>query len=49
MNKDIYRGKKVRLVAIEPEKDAELMAAWPRDTEYARLLDSDPVRLWSAG
>jgi RimJ/RimL family protein N-acetyltransferase len=49
MNKDIYRGEKVRLVAIEPEKDAELMAAWRRDTEYARLLDSDPVRLWSAG
>lgn len=49
MNKDIYRGEKVRLAAMEPEKDAELLAAWRRDTEYARLLDSDPVRLWSAG
>jgi RimJ/RimL family protein N-acetyltransferase len=49
MNKDIYRGKKVRLVAMEPEKDAELMASYRRDTEYARLVDSDPVRLWSAG
>jgi RimJ/RimL family protein N-acetyltransferase len=49
MNKDIYRGAKVRLAAIEPEKDASLLAAWQRDTKYARLLDSDPVRLWSAG
>ncbi len=49
MNKDIYRGTKVRLAAIEPEKDAPLLVAWQRDTEYARLLDSDPVRLWSAG
>ena len=49
MNKDIYRGEKVRLVAMEPEKDAELLAAWRRDTEYTRLLDSDPVRLWSVG
>ena len=49
MRKDIYRGEKVRLVAMEPEKDAELMAAWRRDSEYFRLLDSDPVRLWSVG
>ena len=49
MHNDIYRGGKVRLVAIEPEKDAELMAAWRRDSEYSRLLDSDPVRLRSVG
>jgi RimJ/RimL family protein N-acetyltransferase len=49
MIKDIYRGEKVRLMAIEPEKGAKLMAGWQRDSEYIRLLDSDPVRLWSAG
>lgn len=46
---NIYQGEKVRLVAVEPQKDAELFAAWQRDTEYARLLDSEPVRMWSAG
>lgn len=46
---DVYRGEKVRLVAIDPQKDAQRFASWGRDTEYARLLDSDPVRLWSVG
>jgi RimJ/RimL family protein N-acetyltransferase len=46
---DIFSGEHVRLAAIEPEKDAGLLAAWQRDSEYARLLNSDPVRLWSAG
>ncbi|MFL7840279.1 MAG: GNAT family N-acetyltransferase [Candidatus Promineifilaceae bacterium] len=46
---DVYRGELVRLTAVDPQKDAPLFAAWQRDAEYARLLDSDPVRLWSAG
>ena len=46
---DVYRGEKVRLVAIDPQKDAQRFASWGRDSEYARLLDSDPVRIWSAG
>lgn len=46
---DIFSGEHVRLAAIEPERDARLLATWQRDSEYARLLDSDPVRLWSAG
>ena len=46
---DIYRGDLVRLVAVEPEKDAKRFASWGRDSEYARLLDTDPVRMWSAG
>jgi RimJ/RimL family protein N-acetyltransferase len=49
MNDDIFRGERVRLATIEPEKDAKLMSAWQRDSEYSRLLDSDPARLWSAG
>ena len=49
MIENIYQGEKVRLVAVEPQKDGELFAAWQRDAEYARLLDSEPVRLWSAG
>ena len=46
--KNTYIGKKVRLVAIEPEKDAELLNTWRRDTEYVRLMDSDPVRIFNA-
>ncbi len=49
MNDDIFRGERVRLAAVEPEKDAKLMSAWQHDSEYSRLLDSDPARLWSAG
>jgi RimJ/RimL family protein N-acetyltransferase len=47
MTTDIFRGERLRLVAMEPEKDAPLMNKWRRDTEYARLLDSDPVRLFN--
>ncbi|MCF6278012.1 MAG: GNAT family N-acetyltransferase [Anaerolineales bacterium] len=47
MKFDVFRGEKVRLVAMEPDRDAALMNAWRRDSEYARLLDSDPVRLYS--
>jgi RimJ/RimL family protein N-acetyltransferase len=49
MSDNIYQGEKVRLAAIEPQKDAGLFAAWQRDAGYARMLDSEPVRMWSAG
>src|SRR3989304_3481066 len=41
------QGELVRLVAPEPDRDAELLAKWSRDAEYLRLLDSDPARQWS--
>jgi RimJ/RimL family protein N-acetyltransferase len=47
MEDEIYRGELSRLVALEPDKDAKHFAVWGIDSEYARLLDSDPVRLWS--
>ncbi len=47
MIKDIFSSKKLRLVAMKPEQDAQLMNQWRRDTQYARLLDSDPVRLFN--
>ena len=46
--KNIYIGEKVRLVARDPKEDAARMAVWQRDSEYARLMDSDPVRLFNA-
>ena len=48
MIENIYLGEKIRLQALDPKKDAKRMATWQRDTEYARLADSDPVRLWNA-
>ena len=39
----LLQGELVRLVAANAEKDAELLARWSRDSEYARQLDSDPA------
>lgn len=47
MTTDLFSSEKLRLVALNPETDAKLMNKWRRDTEYARLLDSDPVRLYN--
>jgi len=41
---DLYRGRLVRLAAQDPQRDAETMAGWSFDSEYLRLLDSDPAR-----
>jgi len=44
----LLRGKLVHLVTANSETDAETMARWSRDSEYQRLLDSDPARPKSA-
>lgn len=44
---DLFRGQLVRLTSEEPETLARLEAQWARDTEFHRLADSDPARLWS--
>jgi RimJ/RimL family protein N-acetyltransferase len=41
---DLLHGQLVRLAAANSETDAELLARWSRDSEYARQLDSDPAR-----
>jgi RimJ/RimL family protein N-acetyltransferase len=46
--KDLFRGELVRLTAEAPEDLAAAFARWNRDTEYARLLDLDPMHMWSA-
>jgi RimJ/RimL family protein N-acetyltransferase len=48
INDNLFMGKLVRLTALEPEKASELFSKWNRDSEYARMLDSDAARLWSA-
>ena len=47
MNNDIFRGKLVRLSAENPETYAEHFSRWWHDSEYGRLLDLDPGRLFS--
>jgi RimJ/RimL family protein N-acetyltransferase len=43
MNTDLFHGELVRLTAANSEKDAELLAQWSRDSDYLRLLDTDPA------
>jgi len=45
---DFLRGELVRLTAENPEIMAGNFSRWNQDTEWARLLDSDPARLLSA-
>jgi RimJ/RimL family protein N-acetyltransferase len=47
MNDTLFLGERVRLVAPNPETDAEVFVRWSRDSEFMRLFDSDPARMWS--
>jgi RimJ/RimL family protein N-acetyltransferase len=44
---DLFIGNQTRLTAEDPEVMAKAMTHWSQDSEYLRLLDSDPPRLWS--
>ena len=44
---DLFTGQQTRLTAEDPETMAKAFARWNLDSEYLRLLDSDPARLWS--
>jgi RimJ/RimL family protein N-acetyltransferase len=46
--KDILKGELVRLSAFDPEEMGKAYAIWNRDSEFKRLLDTDPNRLYSA-
>jgi RimJ/RimL family protein N-acetyltransferase len=47
MNNSIFDGKLVRLTIVDPEKDAEILAKWNRDSEYSRLLNDDAAYMWT--
>ena len=47
MIKDIYRGDLVRLAAIDPEESAAAISRFSHDSEYYRLMDSYPCRLFT--
>lgn len=44
MNTPLFHGQLIRLVAVNPEKDAELMAKWSQDSEFLRFFDTAPAR-----
>ena len=46
--KDLLKGKLVHLAAVDPEEVGKHFSSWNRDSEFKRLLDSDPPRLHSA-
>ena len=48
MDDSLFRGERVRLAAADPARDAEAKAYWSLDSEYGRLMDSNPARPWSA-
>jgi RimJ/RimL family protein N-acetyltransferase len=47
MNAPSLTGQLVRLSMIESEEDFLQWAAWYRDGEYQRLLDTDPAALYT--
>lgn len=47
MNCDFLRGERVRLTARNAATDAPLLAQWSYDSEYLRLSDAGPARLYS--
>lgn len=44
---DILCGEKVRLIPLDSERDSPSISIWHRNSEYLRLLDSDPARQYS--
>ena len=44
---ELFKGKLVRLAAIDPKEDSKSFSKWSRDSEYKRLLDFAPPRLYS--
>ena len=44
MTTNLFLGSRVRLSAVDPEKDAPAIAAWSRDPEYVQLLSSGIAR-----
>jgi len=45
---NLFHGALVRLAAMDPDQDPAAVARWFGDSDFARLLDSDPARPHSA-
>lgn len=44
MRADLFQGEKIYLVGLEPEQDAEIFSRWTQNTEYNRLLNTEPAQ-----
>jgi RimJ/RimL family protein N-acetyltransferase len=44
MNRSLFEGRRIRLVAPDPERDAETLSRWTHDPDYLQLVDAEPVR-----
>jgi RimJ/RimL family protein N-acetyltransferase len=47
MPTELLRGELVRLTAANADTDVDTWAGWSRNSEFLRLLDSDPAHPWS--
>jgi RimJ/RimL family protein N-acetyltransferase len=47
MSAGLFAGQLVRLSSDDPQTLAQAFARWNQNSEYFRLLDSDPAHLWS--
>jgi RimJ/RimL family protein N-acetyltransferase len=48
INTSVLTGKLVNLKALDIEKHAVALERWTQDSEYSRLLNSEPAMLWPA-
>jgi RimJ/RimL family protein N-acetyltransferase len=48
MSAGLFEDQLVRLSSEDPQVMAEAFTRWNRNSEYFRLLDSDPAHLWSS-
>lgn len=44
MNRQLFEGKLVRLVAPEPDRDAATLSRWTHDAEFMQLMGTAPIR-----
>jgi RimJ/RimL family protein N-acetyltransferase len=47
MNYDVFKGELVRLAAIDTEKIGPAYSQWLQDTEFSRLEDTEPAKVFS--
>jgi RimJ/RimL family protein N-acetyltransferase len=48
LSQQLFEGEFIRLTALDPEKDAEVISRWTHDPEYGRLTSAKPARPLSA-
>jgi RimJ/RimL family protein N-acetyltransferase len=44
LSQQLFEGEFIRLGALEPERDAEVISRWTHDLEYGRLTSAKPAR-----